>query len=196
VCLGEPLFIASERPGAGYSAAVLAAGKRVAVVVAVAALALAAPALAASHPKTGNYSGTSSSNVANAPPQPFAFSVTHAKCASPGASPANRHKAYCVDIAGGTQLQRQCTDGTYGGAYIPLDTAIALSSRGSTSFTYTVYSDAGGQLSVFPATGETMVGTFALALNVTAKGTASGSMTYNVSGCTSNGAELIKAKRA
>jgi hypothetical protein len=76
-----------------------------------------------------------------------------------------------------------------------LHTAIALSTRGSTSFTYPVYSDAGGQLSVFPSTGSTMVGTFALALNVTAKGTASGSMTYNVAGCTSNGAVVIQAKR-
>jgi hypothetical protein len=184
-----------RRPGAGYIDAVILQGKRVAGVVAAVSLALAAPAFAASHPKTGNYTGTSSSNVANAPPQPFAFSVAHAKCATAGASPAHRHTAYCVDIAGGTQLQRQCTDGTYGGAYIPLDTEFALSKRGSTSHTYTVYSDAGGQLSVFASAGATTVGTFALTLNVTAKGTASGSMTYTVADCTSNGAIQITAKR-
>jgi hypothetical protein len=45
-----------------------------------------------------------------------------------------------------------------------------------------------GECSGRAATGSTMVGAFALAMNVTAKGTASGSMTYNVAGCTSNGA--------
>jgi hypothetical protein len=182
--------------GAGYSGAVLARGKRVAGVVAVVALALAAPALAASHPRTGNYSGTSSSNVANAPPQPFAFSVTHGKCASAGASPTHQHKAYCFEIEGATQIQRQCPDGTFGGAFVPLDAPIALSKGGSTSHTYTVYSDSGGQLSVYPLAGRTAVGTFALTLKVTAKGTASGSMHYNVAGCTSNGAVSITAKRS
>ncbi len=155
------------------------------LVVACVALALAAPALAASHPKIGNYTGTSSSNVATAPALPFSFSVLHIKCPTAGSPATARHTAYCIDITGGTQVQRQCPDGTIGGAYVPLTTPIALSKAGTTSHTYTVYTDSGGQLYTNPLAGRTSVGTFALTLKVSPSGHATGSMNYSVSGCTS-----------
>ncbi len=161
-------------------------------IVALLSLALTGSAWAAAPPRTGSYVGTSTTNALGQGPQPFGMSISHGSCATPGSS--RRHRAYCVtvNVQGGPQTT--CSEGSIVEEFFPIFEPIALSPARALSHTYTLYSDAGGQLSDTHQPGTSVVGTFQFSLSVSASGTATGTMTYSVAGCNS-GPLKIKAKR-
>jgi hypothetical protein len=162
------------------------------VVVAAASIALAAPAWAAAPPRTGSYVGTSTSNATGNRPQPFSMSVSHGSCAAPGSS--RRRRTYCVTVNVQSDPQTTCSDGSIVEEFFPIFEPIALSPARTISHTYTLYSDAGGQISDTHLPGTSAVGTFEFSLSVSTSGTATGTMNYSVAGCNS-GPLTIKAKR-
>ena len=78
--------------------------------------------------------------------------------------------------------------------FFPVYEPIALSPARTLSHTYTLYSQADGQLYDRPVAGTTPAGTFEFSLKVSTTGTATGTMNYSVGGCDS-GPLTIKARR-
>ena len=169
-----------------------ARARTVALLAAVLAGAAAAPASASIPPKTGHYAGTSTTHAAGNGPQAFEFTVTHGTCAAAGST--RRHHAYCVAVNTQTGPQATCGDGAIAEEFFPAYEPIALSASRTISHTYTLYADAGGQVSDRHLTGTSKVGTFQFSLKLSTSGTATGAMNYSVAGCDS-GAVTIKARR-
>jgi hypothetical protein len=170
----------------------LARRNAIALIAAALSIALAAPAWAAAPPRTGSYVGTSTTNAVGQCPRPFEMSISHGSCAAPGSS--RRHRAYCVSVNVQGGPQTTCSDESITEEFFPIFEPIALSPARAISHTYTLYAEAGGQLSDTRRPGMSAVGTFEFSLSVSTSGTATGTMNYSVGGCDS-GPLKIKAKR-
>lgn len=152
----------------------------------------AAPGWAAAPPRTGAYTGTSSTNAVGTGPQPFSMSVSHSSCAAAGS--LSRHRAYCVTVNTVDGPQVTCGDGSIVEEFFPVSEPIALTPARTLSHTYTLYAQADGQLYDRHVAGTTLAGTFQFALKLSTTGVATGTMNYSVGGCNS-GPLTISAKR-
>jgi len=153
-----------------------------------------AVASASSAPRTGRYTGHSSTNVKGNSPLEFSMTVTNDLCASPGAT--KRHRASCVTVDALSLVQSPCTDGFVADEFFPATEPIALRA-GKIAHRYTLYSS-GGQTYDRKIAGGTKFGSFQFSLTVTTHGTAFGSMHYSAqtaSGSCDSGTVRISAKR-
>jgi len=155
-------------------------------------VALAVPAWGVAPPRTGTYSGTSSTNAVGTGPQPFSMSVSHGTCAAAGS--LARHRAYCVTVNSLYGPQVTCSDGSIVEEFFPVYEPIALTPARTLSHNYTLYAQADGQLYDRHVGGTTTAGTFEFSLKLSTSGTATGTMNYSVGGCNS-GPLTISAKR-
>lgn len=154
----------------------------------------AAGASASSAPRTGRYTGHSSTNVKGNSPLKFSMTVTNGLCASPGA--AKRHPSSCVTVDAASLVQSPCTDGFVADEFFPATEPMALRT-GKIEHRYTLYS-LGGQTYDQKIAGGAKFGSFQFSLTVTTHGTASGSMHYSAqtaSGTCDSGTVRIFAKR-